>query len=469
VGILMVSFHKNLCGFELYEKYITIRQTFQYISIYSILDEEAAEVKRSLFLIICTTVFLYSVILYLPSPLLTEITRGTGWSLGQAGNLMGLFNLATGICTFFTASMVDRFGAQKTAEISLLFAVAGGFMAAAGGTSYYMHCLGRILSGAGFGIMFPVPGTIISEMYEGEKATRMLGIRTTVDFTGCSLSYYITIPVCSLLGSWQYAFAVWGIAAILPLIAMVLLRKAGAGKPGKTEKSIQASGQQEEASWRIALRQKWLWLMAAAMLGINIPLYGFSTYLPAYLETVRGLSVSEASAVTGLIQMAGIFSGTMAGMITEFFGRRKVLSFGALLGILFGGVCVLFFQWLPVISMGTFLIGFSVGAYMIYYSTVPADILGNRYPGVYAASISLVLGGGTIFTALIPEVFQFVLDQGMGIRTALFVFMLPAAVSLVPAAMIKETGPRGKWACQGTVPYPLESGTDHHSFISHVD
>lgn len=409
--------------------------------------------KWVLFSVVCTMVFMYSVILYLPSPLITQISEETGWSLGQTGNFMGIFNFFTGICTFFTTPLVDRFGTKRTAAISLVLAVLGGFAAAVGGMNYYIHCIGRMLSGAGFGIMFPVPGTIISEIFPPEKASRMLGIRTTIDFTGCSLSYYITLPIYHLLHSWQYTFAVWGFVAVIPLILLTIAAKRGTRQEKcQRKEDYKRSG---KSSWGIALRQKWMWLIAIAMIGVNMPLYGFSTYLPTYLQLDKGLSLSAASAVTGLIQIAGIFSGVISGMITEWLGRRKVLGCGSLLCILSGSVLVLFTPYIILISAGAFIIGFAVGAYMIYYSTVPADILKGEQPGVYAAAISLTLGSGTIFTVFIPGVFQFILDHGMSIKTALIIFVLPAAVSLIPVCMVKETGPKGKDVRAGQAPYQL--------------
>lgn len=407
--------------------------------------------RYALFANTCLMIFLFSVILYLPSPLLTSISEETGWTLGQAGMLVGMYTLFAGIFTFFAAPLVDRFGTRRTAILSLALAVPGGLLALAGSSNYYVHCLGRILSGAGFGIMFPVPGTLISEHFPRERVSLLLSIRTTADFVGCSLSYYLTIPIFRLLHSWQHTFAVWSLAALLPLgLYLVIGELAPLSAP---EKPAERPAQ-KKSSWGIAVRQKWLWLIAVGMLGCCVPLYGFGTYLPAYLEFDRGYSAAEASAVAGLIQIAGMFAGAAAVLIDRTLGRRKILGWGSMLCILLGAALTLFTSSGLLISIGTFIIGLSVGLYMIFYSTVPSDILGGSHPGVYAACISLTFAFGNIAGTVVPGVFQGMLDCGFGIKTALLLFTVPSALALIPCCIIRETGPRGRYARMGAAPYP---------------
>ena len=97
--------------------------------------------------------------------------------------------------------------------------------------------------------------------------------------------------------------------------------------------------------------------------------------------------------------------------------------------------------------------GSGVCGHMVFYTTVPGDITGGKDPGLVAASLALTLGLSFAVSYAIPTLLQLLLDWGMTMQKAMILLILPCLAAIPPMVLIRETGPAGKDARSGSMPY----------------
>src|SRR5262249_217676 len=159
-------------------------------------------------------------------------------------------------------------------------------------------------------------------------------------YLGLFALYAITPRVYHALGSsWQWTLTDYGIsAAVVALLWTVFGR----------QRRSQASGEQQAPS---ASNLSEVLHMPAVIL-MSIPFFGglgtfqiYTSFLPEFFREYRGLGLEQASALTGLLPLTGIFAAGLGGIASGVLGLRKpflwplaILSLiGFLIVILFTG------------------------------------------------------------------------------------------------------------------------------------
>ena len=416
-------------------------------------DRESGRFYHSGVILVITlfAVLVFAILYPMPSPLITTICENTGWDLRQAGNLVSVFALVMAFATFTTSGLIDHLGVKRTALVACAFAGVGGVMSFFGGVSYPFHYTARLISGIGYGIFTPLTPAIISQWFCQSRQPFLQGLRATADFAGGSLAYFIIVPIAQWVHSWQAAFGILGLACVAVLLLYGIFYPQ-AEKPARSKGEGPGPYGRSYSLLR-ALRQKWVWMIALSQLFKGITYNAFTIYLPTFLEIERGYTRQAASHMTGILQIAGLFTGLVAGMISSGRGGRKVLGWPMVLLIVIGGVMAVSAEHGILIALGTFLVGSGVCGHMVFYTTVPGDITGGKDPGLVAASLALTLGLSFAVSYAIPTLLQLLLDWGMTMQKAMILLILPCLAAIPPMVLIRETGPAGKDARSGILPY----------------
>lgn len=393
-------------------------------------------------------VTIFAIIYPMPSPLITTICRDTGWSLKQAGNLVSIFALVMAVSMFSSSVFIDKIGIRKTAVAACAFGAAGSIMAFFGGSSYIYHYASRMISGVGYGMFFPLASALITQWFAPERQPFLQGLRASFDFMGGALAYFIIVPISVMVRSWQKAFGIMGIicAGVLLLFLFLGRDKEMQGKQ-ETKKEASSLGR--------AVRQRWVWMITVTQIFKALTYNAFSIYLPAFLETERGYHAGISASLTGIMQVAGLLTGLTAGTLAAIAGKRKFLSWPMLLVIAGGGALAVSSEKLVFISLGAFMMGSGVCSDMVFYTTVPGDITEGRYPGIVAAALSFTTGVSYVGSYIVPAGFQALMNAGLTMRETFLVFTIPCLIAAVPMIIMKETGPKGKYAKRGEKPYSV--------------
>ena len=71
------------------------------------------------------------------------------------------------------------------------------------------------------------------------------------------------------------------------------------------------------------MRNRDIWLLAAAFGAFNAAVIGMSTYMSTFLNAERGLSLAQAALIGSLSTLITIFSAPMGGVISDRVGSRR--------------------------------------------------------------------------------------------------------------------------------------------------
>jgi nitrate/nitrite transporter NarK len=117
-----------------------------------------------------------------------------------------------------------------------------------------------------------------------------------------------------------------GYAAVVTLLYLALVRPAPG--IGSIEPVTPPVGR--AATARQVLRNRNLWLLAAAFGAFCAAATGGSTYLPTFLTSRRSLSLAQAALISGIGTVIGIFAGPAGGVVSDRIGSRKKTFVGGL-------------------------------------------------------------------------------------------------------------------------------------------
>lgn len=248
-------------------------------------------------------------------PLVPVLSHDLGLSATTASLLTALPVLAMAGCAPLGHVLSTRMGADG-AMISLLV-----FLGIAE--------LSRLLIGSALplvvsaGLIGGALGAIstLTPAFISHHLPRLRGLATGVYSTSMALGVGLAAgtaqPITDHLGGWRVALALWGVAALLLVAVLVLVRLAGKGMPGVT-------GPREKIS--LPLRERRAWFVTAVY---SVPMFlgfGVIAWLPS-LFIEHGIRPAVAALYLVLFQCVQLISIlTLTPLTDRMPGRRGVFA-----------------------------------------------------------------------------------------------------------------------------------------------
>lgn len=396
--------------------------------------------------IIMLMTFFFSVTLNMVSPLITTISRQTGWSVGKVGQFNSIIFFLMGAFALVGSPILDRLGTKKASLLALALAAVGNIMAIFSGNIYGLHYLGKVLYGCAWGLFFLIPGAVISYWLPVKTRATVLGLRCTIDILGAGMSYYLILPVFRALNeNWQMTFMVFGLifAAIFVLYLFGLGVNEAEEKERAEKAARKAAGEKSGMGIVKAAKSSQVWIICAALCGIQFIYNGYSSYLPVFLETEQNFSVDAASNITGMMSIFGMIAGLAMGALSTALGRRFILTWPMLMSGIIGSIGCLFTQNVILLIIFAGMIGISITGYMTGYTTIPGELPGAD-TDFYNGAVAIIYSIAFMLTYLQAPIVSLIQNHGGSMRTALLIFCIPGVISLITSFFIRDTGIKAK-------------------------
>ena len=231
--------------------------------------------------------------------------------------------------------------------------------------SFLELMLWQTLLGLGFGFLMPTSNGIIAENYDEESRSKIRGIQDL--FTNGGGMYLTLVGGLLAARAWHNTYLAF-LYALIPLVLGCIYFPAD--KPAK------ANG--EKSHLKIA---PITWLIGVIIF-VFINSYGVMGANISFIITERGLG---SAALTGTAMAIFLVGGMFGGLIFNAFERKLheyVLCCG-FLALVLGFLIIYFAKSLPVIFIGAFVVGTSIGfempgtlLYATNYNTVAAATAG---------------------------------------------------------------------------------------------
>lgn len=348
------------------------------------------------------------------------ISKELHLSQTQSGMVISSFWLSSACMTLIAGWFSDKFGSRKVIVIAVfvisLFSILTGMVG-----SFLSLLAVRFLLGFGDGGLPTGSGVAITEIYKRDIRARAKSILLAAQLIGGVLAFYITGLIADTWG-WRVMFFIVGGVG---LIVTLLLAKYY--NPPKVVKTIKEDKTISKILMKDLYKSKFLWVVVIMYFGSSIVHWGFSSWLPSYLNLARGLNLTEVGSLAMIPQAFGLLSAIISGFLIDktLVGKEKFI---VLIGAMVASICIFLMFKAPSIQMvivyqSIFAIGESAMTMTIL--SIPLKYVSQNIVGSFMGTMYFV-GGIAGFIA--PTVMGALIDAFGGSFQAAFVFLI---VSLV--------------------------------------
>ena len=299
--------------------------------------------------------------------------------------------------------------------------------------SFILLVIIRLVIGMGVAITIPATSAILMEWFKPSELPILNGITESGRSLGVAVGVFVAVPVTNLIG-WEMTLLSFG---ALPLIGTFVWMMGGRSKVSSTTLEPPFSIRDNIP---FMLNRNTL-LLAAGMAGAFAVFIGFSSWLPAYYNEVRGIPLERASSVVALLPLMAAVLNPVSGLIQSRLGKRKPM-------LTMAGLT------LPVFALGSFLVpsqiiatvcvmclGAIFSIFIVAALTIPMEL-----PGVKSSSVGLVTAAVLTmgnFAGVVSPIFVGSLTDFLGSYTVPFCIIALVPLTLVIAGLfLPETGKR---------------------------
>lgn len=347
----------------------------------------------------------------------------------EMGLLLSVFSWAYAFAQLPAGGLLDRFGTRRVLGGGLLlWSVAQAFCGLA--ANFKQMLFGRMFLGLGEAPAFPGGAKVVSEWWPRESRGLPVGLFNAAS----TIAPAIAPPLLTWLMlsyGWRAMFVVAGVVGIvLALIWFAVHRDRG---------QVEVEDEPEPVSikeWAGLLRHRTTWGMVLGFSGVIYSIYLYLTWLPAYLESERGLSVADTGIALVVPYLAGTLGMLAGGGFGDLLVRRGVPTMAArkipiCTGLVVGGLCTIPVALTPSTTLA--LVCISLAQFFMNSASAGAWSLAATAGSerITASLGSLQNFGGYFGGAFAPLVTGIIVDQ-----TGSFVLALLAASGIAIVAAL---------------------------------
>ncbi|MGC0369837.1 MFS transporter [Microbacterium sp. SLBN-111] len=343
------------------------------------------------------------------------------------GLLLSAFSWPYAIANLPAGYLVDKFGPKK------MFAFAAGAwslvsIVTAAANSFGLLYACRVALGIAESPFFTSALKVNERWFN--KSERALPV--SLVNTGSQIANAIAPPLLTFLlltMSWRGMFIIVGAFGIV--VALVWLRiyrdptlkEQALIKGAEAEARVAATA--EKVGWGRLLRQANTWFMVIGAFGIFYTVWVYLTWLPSYLQTARGFSLSQSGWLASLPFLCGIVGVIFGGWLSNRLVRRGVNTVRARKIPIVGGAILAAAAVLPVAYVDSTPLAVVLLSLGYFASQVPIGCLwtlaSDVAPSNQVASLGAIQNfGGFIGAAVAPVVTGAILASTGGNYTTVF-------------------------------------------------
>ena len=367
-----------------------------------------------------------------------SITTEMGLSASQMGLLLSAFSLPYAFAQLPMGALLDKFGARVMLGLGMLIwsvaQLAGGFV-----QSLQQFFGARMLLGIGEAPQFPAGAKVFSEWYAIGERGRPTGIFVASSTIAPALAPPLLTALMLAFG-WRAMFVIMGVLGIATAIGWYLTYRDRRDEPSEIEFLEGSSDSPEErkmtsAEWRGLFAQRTTWGMIFGFMGVIYMVWLYLTWLPAYLEQERGLTLAKAGWVVAIPYLAGTLGQLSSGVVADRLLARGMTPIASrkwpiCIGLLFAAVFTVPAAFTPNLTLAVTYI--SLAMYFVNLASGGAwALVSVAAPRRLVASLgSLQNFGGYLGGSMAPIITGVIVDTTHSFVNAL---LISAGVALAGA------------------------------------
>lgn len=344
-------------------------------------------------------------------PLFPLLMPEFGFGYAEAGFLMTVFFVISGLGQAFAGILVDRYGARRVLMAGIGLLLSAGLVLAVA-TNYPLLLLAAALAGLGNAVFHPSDFSILNRKVSQPR----LGYAFSVHGLSGSLGWALGAAISGMAlaaGNWRVAGVVAALFAFSTIAALRLARSLLDDEMPK----VGAGGTATGGTFAF-LGTPVIWLAFVFFLLVTAAFGGLQSFSPPVLRDIYGIS-----AAAGVAALTGYLLGSAAGMAVGGFVATKVDAHERTVGAALVGAAI-FASLLatglpPAWSVLPLMVGIGIGVGLagpsrdLLVRRVATDSLpGGKTSPAFGRVYGFVYSGLDVGLALGPLAFGLLLDAG---------------------------------------------------------
>lgn len=315
------------------------------------------------------------------------ISKELGLTETQSGMIISSFWLSSACMTLIAGWVSDKFGSRKVIVIALtiisLFSLLTGMVG-----SFASILIIRLVLGLGDGGLPTGSGVAITEIYKKGVRARAKSFLLAAQLGGSVLALYLTALISDVYG-WRVMFYIIGGGGLLVTILLAIFYH-----PPQIQRELAQKAATPKLPLRELYKQKMLWIIVVMYFGSSIAQWGFSSWMPSYLESARHLNLQEVGSISMIPQAFGLASTMITGYLIDkqLAGKEKfIILFGAIMA----SACLIFMYNAQSIQAAVaFQCLYSLGGSAISMTvlSIPLKYVSERIVGSFMGTMYFVGG-----------------------------------------------------------------------------
>jgi len=378
------------------------------------------------------------------APMLVYIAADFGLDTATAGYATTLHILAQGLFMLIGPIIIGYVDHKKTQALGVSVMVVGTLVTYFA-PNFMVLLLARFMTGAGHGLSSACTHSIIAAWFPPKQKSAMVTANSLGIVAITTLTYTLTVPLFHAFGdSWRLVLlAMGGVLLVLDICWAVFARNNDVLNAYIAKNNAEAGKKVNAFSgMREALSRKDVLLLGVFMGFSTIGANGINTYLPQFLQNVRGFSDAAASSIVGVASGISAVATLAGGIATTALGKRKLIIVPSyILSITFVVLALSFSQAWAISAM--FIIYTICNNMRTPASQTISTELKNVTPALTssAAAISFSIGFiGTFFTSPLLKFSTW----AFGETYSMLIYVPLFLISFIAILCMPETGPGRK-------------------------
>jgi MFS family permease len=370
------------------------------------------------------------------------ISEELGLNASQMGLLLSAFSLAYAFSQLPIGALLDKFGARAMLGLGMLVwsvaQLAGGFV-----HTLQQFLVARVFLGMGEAPQFPAGAKVVSEWF----ALRERGGPTGIFVASSTIGPALAPPILTILMlnfGWRTMFVIMGALGVAVALGWyAFYRNRNEVELTSSELLYLAEGESGRGAvqklsfseWKNLFKHRTTWGMLFGFMGVIYMVWLYLTWLPAYLEHERHLSIARTGWVVSIPYIFGTLGMVGSGYIADWLIARGMAPMNSRKWpICVGLIGAAFFTIPAAYTPSTVMAIVYISAAMAFVNMASGGawaLVSVAIPRHMVASLgSLQNFGGYLGGSLAPVITGVVVDQTHSFVDAL---LISAAVAFAAA------------------------------------
>jgi MFS family permease len=354
----------------------------------------------------------------------------------EIGFISSGLSITWAISAYVFGAASDRSGIRKPFLLVCIVAFSlCSFLSGLAG-SFAMLFATRMLMGLAEGPFLPVALSIMaSESGERRRGFNMGVLQNGFSALLGSFAAPLVLMPLAQHYSWRISFFVAGIPGLL--CAVLIARYVREPKPLAATVS-EVSGREPKMGLVAMLRVRNVWLCSLISCFMVAWMVLGWAFLPTFFMNYRHIPAGQTSWLMSTLGACAAFGGFVVPALSDRIGRRPVMIFFSLLGVLCPLAAIYYTGSLFVLAALMFIGWLASGVFPLYMGTIPSE---STSPRLIATAMGLVVGIGEIVGGFCgPPLAGWAADQTT-LQAPIFIEAGCALIGGLLALGLQETAP----------------------------